>query len=63
MIAAGPGVEKSGTRSGAFSHVMDIAATILEASHTPHPGTSYKDRKVERLRGRSIFPVLSRAYA
>jgi hypothetical protein len=23
---------------------MDIAATILEMSQTPHPGTSYKGR-------------------
>ena len=41
---------------GGTSH---IAATILEASQTPHPGTSYKGRKVEPLRGRSLFPVLS----
>jgi len=59
LIIAGPGVEKPGTRSDAFSHVMDIAATILEASQTPHPGTSYKGRKVEPLRGRSLSPVLS----
>ena len=59
LIMAGPGVEKPSTRSGAFSHVMDIAATILEAAQTPHPGTSYKGRQVERLRGRSLFPVLS----
>ena len=38
MIMAGPGVKKPGTRSDAFSHVMDIATTILEASQTPHPG-------------------------
>ena len=38
---------------------MDIAATILDASKTPHPGTSYKGRKVERGRGRSLLPVLS----
>ncbi|PHS04752.1 MAG: hypothetical protein COA78_16150 [Blastopirellula sp.] len=38
---------------------MDVAATILEASQTPHPGTSYKGRKVEPLRGVSLTPVLS----
>jgi arylsulfatase len=59
LIIAGPGVKGAGTQSGAFSHVMDIGATILEASQTPHPGTSYNGRAVERLRGRSIFPVLS----
>ena len=56
---AGPGVERAGTRSGAFSHVMDIAATILEASRTQHPGTSYRGRNVEPIRGRSLSPVLS----
>jgi len=59
LIIAGPGVERSGTQSGAFSHVMDIAATILDASQTEHPGPSYQGRQVERLRGRSILPVLS----
>ena len=53
LIMAGPGVEKPSTRSGAFSHVMDIAATILEASQTSHPGTSYKGRK-SRAASRSV---------
>jgi len=55
---AGPGVEKPGTRSDAFAHVMDIAATILDASQTPHPGNAYKGRKVEPLRGVSLSRVL-----
>jgi arylsulfatase len=59
LIIAGPGVEKPGTRSDAFSHVMDIASTILEASQTPHPGTSYNGRSIERLRGQSLLPLLS----
>ncbi len=59
LIITGPGVMKPGTKSAAFSHVTDIAATILEASQTPHPDTSYKGRKVEPLRGLSIAPVLS----
>jgi arylsulfatase A-like enzyme len=58
LIISGPGI-KPGTHSAAFSHVMDIAATILDASQTPHPGTSYKGRKVEALRGLSLTPVLS----
>jgi arylsulfatase A-like enzyme len=37
---------------------MDIAATILDMSKTPHPGQSYMGRKIERLRGRSLLPVL-----
>jgi arylsulfatase A-like enzyme len=59
LIITGPGVEKGGTQSDAFSHVTDIAATILEASQTPHPGSSYKGREVEQLRGQSLSPVLS----
>jgi arylsulfatase A-like enzyme len=58
LIVSGPGVSKPGTRSDAFSHVMDIAATILDASKTPHPAPSYKGRKIERLRGQSLLPVL-----
>jgi arylsulfatase len=61
LIVTGPGVEKPNTHSGAFTHVMDIAATILEAAQTPHPGTSYKGRKVEPIRGLSLSPVLSGA--
>jgi arylsulfatase len=59
LIIAGPGVEKPGTRSDAFTHVMDIATTMLEASQTPHPGTTYEGRKVEPLRGVSLSPLLS----
>lgn len=59
LIITGPGVMKPGTTNGAFSHVMDISATILDASQTPHPGTSYKGRKVEPIRGLSMSNVLS----
>ncbi len=59
LIITGPGVTNPGTTSGAFSHVTDIAATILQASQTPHPGASYKGRKVEPLRGLSMAHVLS----
>jgi len=59
LIVAGPGVEKSGAHSDAFTHVMDIAATILDVSEIEHPGTSYKGRKVEVMPGRSLTPVLS----
>ncbi|MFT7643055.1 MAG: arylsulfatase A-like enzyme [Pirellulaceae bacterium] len=59
LIMKSPGMAKAGTRSDAFSHVMDIAATILDASKTTHPGTSYKGRKTEELRGKSLLPVLS----
>ena len=59
LIISGPGVTSPGMHSGSFSHVMDISATILEATGTSHPGTAYKGRTVEPLRGRSLGPVLS----
>ena len=59
LIMASPGVKNPNTHSGAFTHVTDVAATILEASQTAHPGKSYKGRKIEPLRGRSLSPVLS----
>lgn len=59
LIISGPGIKKPGTHSAAFSHVTDIAATILDASQTAHPGTFYKGRKVEPLRGQSLSPVLN----
>lgn len=59
LIVSGPGVEEPNTKIDAFSHVTDIAATIMQASQTPHPGTSYKGRTVEPLRGESLVSVLS----
>jgi len=59
LIISGAGVKGPGRQSDAFSHVMDIAATILDISETPHPGTEYRGRKVEPLRGLSLAPVLS----
>jgi len=59
LIVSGPGVKGLNTKSDAFSHVTDIAATILDASKTSHPGTIYKGQKIEPLRGKSLSPVLS----
>jgi arylsulfatase A-like enzyme len=59
LIISGPGVKNPGTHSGTFTHVMDIAATILDVSQTPHPGTSYKGRTIEPLRGLPLTSVLN----
>jgi arylsulfatase len=59
LIISGAGVTNQGTHSDAFVHVMDITATILDAAGVDHPGTSYKGRKVEPLRGRSMTKVLN----
>jgi len=58
LIISGPGVTGTGGHNDAFVHVMDISATILDAAGVHHPMTSYKDRKVEPLRGRSMINVL-----
>jgi len=59
LIISGPGVADQGTHSDAFVHVMDITATILGAAGVDHPGASYKGRKVEPLRGRSMMKLLN----
>ena len=38
---------------------MDIGATILEMAGVEHPGSSYKGKEVETLRGRSMMDVLN----
>ena len=58
LIISGPGLTGRGGHNDAFVHVMDISATILDAAGVDHPMTSYKDRKVEPLRGRSMTNVL-----
>jgi len=59
LIISGPGVISRGAHSDAFAHVMDITATILDAAGVEHPGTFYKGRKVEPLRGRTMMKVLN----
>jgi arylsulfatase len=59
LIISGPGVTGMGGYNNAFVHVMDIPATILDAVGVSHPMKSYKGRKVEPLRGRSMKNVLS----
>lgn len=59
LIMSGPGVAETGSRCDAFADVMDMAATILDVSMTPHPGTIYEGRRVEQMRGHSMLPVLS----
>lgn len=59
LIISGPGVTNHGGHNDSFSHVMDIPATILDAAGIKHPGTSYKGRKIEPLRGQSLTEVLN----
>ena len=59
LIISGPGMASQGGYSDAFVHVMDISATILDATGVDHPGTSYQGRRVEPLRGRSMRKLLN----
>ena len=59
LIISGPGVTNHGSHNDSFGHVMDIGATILEMAGVEHPGSSYKGKEVETLRGRSMVDVLN----
>jgi arylsulfatase len=41
-----------------FASVMDVMPTLLELAGVRHPGTSYKGRRIEPMRGVSLLPVL-----
>jgi arylsulfatase len=56
---SGPGCARQGQIGTAFSTVMDIAPTLLELAGAAHPGTAYRGREVEPMRGRSMVPYLS----
>jgi arylsulfatase A-like enzyme len=56
-----PGFARQGEIGTAFSTVMDIVPTVLELAGAAHPGTTYRGREVEPLRGRSLVPYLSGA--
>jgi arylsulfatase len=57
LIVSGPGVGGD-RRADAFSYVTDIMPTVLEMAGLDHPKT-FRDREVERMRGRSLAGVLS----
>ena len=56
-IIAGPGVTRTGQIDSAFTHVMDIAPTLLEVAGASHAG-EYQGRKVLPMRGKSMVPYL-----
>ncbi len=55
-----PGFARQGEIGTAFSTVMDVAPTLLELAGTAHPGTSYKGRTIEPMRGRSLVPYMDK---
>ncbi|MBL8906162.1 MAG: hypothetical protein JNM20_05740 [Rhizobiales bacterium] len=58
LIIAGKDVGGSGRISDAVTHIMDIPATILDVAGVSHPST-YHDKPVAPLQGRSLTPILS----
>lgn len=58
-FVAWPGFARQGEIGTAFTTVMDIAPTLLELAGATHPGTEYRGREVEPMRGRSMVPYLS----
>jgi len=60
-FATWPGFERQGEIGTAFTTAMDIAPTVLELAGVEHPGTSWRGREVEPMRGRSMVAYLSGA--
>jgi arylsulfatase len=57
FIIAGPGVARTGEIQPAFTHVMDIAPTLLDLVGASHP-TKHKGREVVPMQGKSMLPFL-----
>jgi arylsulfatase len=58
LIIAGPGVARTGQIDSAFTHVMDIAPTLLEFASVSHPG-EHQGRKVLPVLGKSMVALLA----
>lgn len=58
-----PGFARQRAVDGSLATVMDLAPTLLELAGTRHPGSRYRERAVEPLRGRSMVPYLQRRSA
>jgi arylsulfatase len=58
LIINSPDINSPGSQSDAFTHVMDIAATILDQAGVDNPGTSYNGKEIHPIRGHSMMDVL-----
>jgi arylsulfatase len=58
LIISGPDVARAGEKVAAFSHVIDIAATLVEIAGASYP-TTYKGHDVVPMRGKSMAPMLA----
>ncbi len=57
IISGAPGMAANQVQKS-FTHVTDIAPTLLEIAGLPRPGTQYQGHAVEAMRGSSLLPVL-----
>lgn len=57
IISGAPGMLPNQVQKG-FTHVTDIAPTLLDIAQLPRPGTQYQGRTVEAMRGSSLLPVM-----
>lgn len=54
FIASGPGIRRSGSLNGAFTHVLDIVPTLLDYAGLAVPQSQFDGRPIEPLEGRSL---------
>ncbi len=57
IVAGVPGMPQGRIHDG-FTHVNDIAPTLLELARVPRPGSAYDGKAVEPMTGTSLLPVL-----
>ena len=57
IVAGVPGMQRNRIHPY-FSHVNDVAPTLLALAGVPPPGTQYQGRSIEPMTGRSLLPVL-----
>jgi len=57
LIIAGKGMQQNRIHQS-FTHISDIAPTILDLANTPRPNGSYQGQPVETMHGSSLIPVL-----
>ena len=58
LIVAGVSGLRAGSVHRGFTHVNDIAPTLLELASLPPQEGRYRDRSVEPMTGRSLMPAL-----
>jgi arylsulfatase len=58
LIIHSTDIHSRGSKSDAFTHIMDITATILDQAGVENFGTSYEGKEIHPIRGHSMMDVL-----